>query len=287
MDLSYHLNLEESDSLTSHHKNLAEKLVAKEYLDEELGDATTVFSDDKGRVSGKRLDKDNAYIYWLLPKLLMVQGSKPEVETTLSDLYSSLGLTQDQQEAYATLRPVEFDKHFLLWLVYRDYIGKDIGKNVSLHSISEITIKGGRDFFGESAQVTESTDILRSTAFIEGLFKNKLPVHLKAIFKVGGQNLMVDISKSGRIHILSKEDINSSTKLERVMIGLHFVSEFTTLRQDWEFYDPDKKYVPPTFIEELNDVAKDQGAEITFRREIIPELLDKRGEDLEDWDLDF
>lgn len=276
----------EDSRLHQRHKDIAEELIAKEFVQEEFGQEVSIVSNET-RQTGPKVDKQNAYVYWQLPDLLMIQGAKPEAQQTLRHLFQSLGIADSRDELYTKIRPLEFDPHFLLWLIYQDHEDNSIGSGISLHNISHVKVQGEADFFGESAQVTGSTDIIRSTPFIEGLLKNKLPVQLVGTFEAGGQTLVADISEQGRIHIKADEDIDRSTKLERLLIALHFTKEITALRQDWEFMDPKRKYVPPEFAEKLDEYASEQGVNIDFRRDLVQELANERGESVSDLDLAF
>lgn len=286
LDLEHYLEAQRAEKLGLEHHELAEQLLGKEFVNETVGKEEEILSNDGERVEGEVLRRRNAYLYWLLPDLLIIQGSNPNVNSAESHLHQVFG-TNGGNTPDLKLDPLEFDSHFLLWMIYQDYQGNEVGQEINIHQINSVEIQGGKDFFGETAQVTGSTNIIRSTPFIEGLFKNKLPVEIEALYNIAGQNLVAEIRDNGRVHIKSEVDIGSASKLERVLMGLEFVRRLTRLRWDWEYFDPENKYVPPSFIVELDEIAEEQDIEIDFRREIIPELLEKRGEDPDDWELDF
>jgi hypothetical protein len=277
--------------LTPKHRELAREILDREYICEEYTDKVEVQT-DAGRVSGDRIKCHSAYLYWLLPDLLLVQGARPDRKRAMSTVNEIAGIINDKGENKQLIRiePIKFTPMFLLWLLYKEWNDDSFETGLTMLNISEVGLLGGkRDFFGKSTKVSGSTNIFQSTPFLEGLLKEKLPSQIAGKFRVSGQDLTADIEGSGRIHIKSKEDIRKSKKFERVLLGVQFVRELTELRQGWEDLPKEDKYPPPTFAVDLYERGKEQDVTINFEKRLVTRLLRERDETLEeDWpDLNF
>ncbi|QCJ47222.1 hypothetical protein [Haloprofundus sp. MHR1] len=277
-------------SLTPKHRELAEVLLDREYVREEYTGEVRVQTDD-GRVSGEEITRHSAYLYWLLPSLLLVQGARPDRKRAMSTVNEVVGIVNDEGEEKRLIRidPVKFDPMFLLWLLYKEWKGEPFESGLTMLNISEVGLLGSeRDFFGKSAKVSGSTNIFQSLPFIEGLLKEKLPNQVAGKFRVSGQDLAVDIRESGRVHIKAENDIRMSTKFERVLLGVQLVKELTELRQNWTDLPTEDQYPPPTFAVELYERGKEQEVTIDFEKRLVKRLLRERDESLEDWpELEF
>lgn len=277
--------------LTPKHRELAQELLDQEYVREEFTGEVEVQTDD-GRVSGDCVNRHSAYLYWLLPSLLLVQGARPDRRRAMATVNEVTGIVNDEGEEQRLIRiePIEFTPMFLLWLLYKEWNDDSFETGLTMLNISEVGLLGGeRDFFGKSAKVSGSTNIFQSTPFLEGLLKEKLPNQIAGKFRVSGQDLTADIQESGRVHIKAEEDIQMATKFERVLLGVQFVRELTELRQGWEDLPKEYKYPPPTFAVNLYERGKEQDVTINFEKRLVTRLLREREETLEeDWpDLRF
>lgn len=273
------------------HKNLASQLLDREYIQEELRGETRVVTNDTQRVTGQELKERSAYLYWDVSSLLMVHGSKPDRQRLMRSVYQSLGINNDGKSNIISIKPVEFDPWFLLWLIYQDSQLGDIGNEMSIMRTQDIQLQSQaekRDEFGNRAQVSGSINILQSVPVIAGLLRGMLPTNLEARFDLGGTYIDADISGSGRIHIRAEEDIRGASKLERVLIGIQFVQGLVRAQQDWESMDPDDRYVSPEFAETLYNNGKSQQVPVNFDKTLVRMQVEKRGESLSDWNhLDF
>jgi hypothetical protein len=275
--------------------DIAENIITQEYIREEYDEDEVVNSEGESEIQYTR-SRLRTRLYWDFPGLMFFQGAKQKVEKTVGDTRSALSVSADGgldsfrsdggTPTNIRLNPVDFDSHFLLWLLYKDYEGESIDDNISIYRITDAEAEGGeqQDFFGLSNQVEDSVDVVRSTAFIEAISKNKLPSMIEGQFSAHGHDLRVKVYDYGKVHLKAREDLRQEDDLIRLLISLRFLREFTDLRQTWGSQPSHEKYVPPTFIEELDNIADDQGVDISFSREdVVGELLDRRGESLSDW----
>lgn len=281
----------ENARLTPEHRELAQELLDREYVREEFTGEVEVQTDN-GRVSGDRVNRHSAYLYWLLPSLLLVQGARPDRRRAMSSVNEVAGIVNDEGEEKRLIRiePIEFTPMFLLWLLYKEWNDESFETGLTMLNISEVGLLGGeRDFFGKSAKVSGSTNIFQSTPFLEGLLKDKLPTQIAGKFRVSGQDLTADIQESGRVHIKAEEDIRMATKFERVLLGVQFVRELTELQQGWEDLPKEDKYPQPIFAVDLYERGKKQDVAINFEKRLVTRLLREREETLkDDWpDLKF
>lgn len=275
--------------------DIAENTITQEYIREEYEQDEVVNAEGKSKVQFTR-NRLKTRLYWDFPDLIFFQGAKQKVEQTVGDTRSALSVSADRGldssrsdggvSTNVRLNPIDFDSHFLLWLLYKDYEEESIDDNISIYRITDAEAEGGdqQDFFGLSNQVEDSVDVVRSTAFIEAISKNKLPTMIEGLFNVHGHDLRVKIYDYGKVHLKAQEDLSQEDYLIRLLISLRFLRELTDLKQEWANQQANNKYVPPTFIQELDNIADQQGVDISFSREdVVGELLNRRGESLSDW----
>ncbi len=275
--------------------DIAENIITQEYIREVYDEDEVVNSEGESKIQFTR-NYLRTRLYWDFPELIFFQGAKQKVEKTVGDTRSALNVSADGgldsfrsdggNSTNVTLRPIDFDSHFLLWLLYKDYADESIGDNIRIYRITDAEAEGGeqQDFFGLSNQVEDSVDVVRSTAFIEAISKNKLPSMIEGQFNMHGHDLRVKIYDYGKVHLKAREDLRQEDDLVRLLISLRFLRKLTDLREEWGNQPANEKYVPPSFIEELDGIADEQGVDISFsREEIVEELLDRRGELLSDW----
>ncbi|MFB6224904.1 MAG: hypothetical protein ABEI13_00425 [Candidatus Paceibacteria bacterium] len=292
IDLTDFITDTAKNALDGQISSLFENVVGKRFFRETKGGEEEVILDDETRDVVTSIEKNNAYLYWTgrgignTDGLLIVQGSKDNANTAESDIVGrfgkDVGPTPDLR-----LNPVKFDQHFFLWLFYKSFESSRTETNIKIKDIKKIRLSGNEDFYGEEMELTNSVNMLRSTPLIEGLLKNKLPVTIEATFDLGDDSVVANISEEGRVHVKSEQYIESLDKSGRIGVAIKFVRDFTSLYNSWKFYKQERKYVPPSFAEKLDKNASDQNVDINFRRELVTELLENRGEEIEDWDLDF
>jgi hypothetical protein len=270
-------------------KYIKEKYDTKERVDEEGNSEQTTI---RNRLT--------TYVFWDYPNHIFIKGAQQSAETTAADTRTALTpevgegeetLSSDGGAPGVRMNGMEFDQHFLLWLVYRDYTGESLANDIQIRRITDGKTEGGdeQDFFGRSNQVGESADIVRSTPFIEAVSQNKKPSMLEGIFTLHPFDLKAKVYDQGKVQLKAQEALGPTQSLRRILISLYFLRHFSELYEHWEDMDDSQRFVPPTFIQELHEIAKAEGIHIERSAEpIVTELLDRRGESLSDYsELDF
>lgn len=239
------------------------------------------------------------YLFWDFPNFTFIKGSKNSADATAADTQSALAIGGGDSSISSdggdmlgvNLDQIEFDSHFLLWIVYKDYLEDLLGNDVYILRISDAEAEGGdeQDFFGLRNQVGESVNVIRSTPFIEAISQNKKPTMIEGIFSLAPFNLKVKIHNQSKVEVKAQHALEPQDKLRRMLIALYFLRNFIELYEQWKNMDPNDRFVPPSFIEELHEIAEVEGIKIERSAEpIVSELLERRGETLDDWpNLDF
>lgn len=278
---------------------IAEDVISQKYIKEKYDTEEGVDEEGNAEVTTIR-NRLTTYVFWDYPDHIFIKGAQQSAETTAADTRTALTaeegggeetLFSDGGAPGVRLNGIEFDQHFLLWLVYMDHTDGSLANDIQIRRITDGKTEGGdeQDFFGRSNQVGESADIVRSTPFIEAVSQNKKPSMLEGIFRLSPFDLKIKVYDQGKVQLKAQEALDPTQPLRRILISLYFLRHFSELYEQWEDMDADQRFVPPTFIQELHRIAEAEGIHIERSVEpIVTELLDCRGESLDDYpDLDF
>ena len=278
---------------------IAQDAISQKYIKEKYDTEETVDEDGNAEQTTVR-NRLTTYVFWDYPDHIFIKGAQQSAETTAADTRTALTaepgggektLFSDGGAPGVRMNGVEFDQHFLLWLVYRNYTDESLANDIQIRRITDGRTEGGKeqDFFGRSNQVGESVNIVRSTPFIEAVSQNKKPSMLEGIFTLHPFDLKVKVYDQGKVQLKAQEALDPTQPLRRILISLYFLRHFSELYEQWEEMDASQRFVPPTFIQELHEIAEAEGIHIERSAEpIVTELLDRRGESLSDYpDLDF
>lgn len=278
---------------------VAEDVISQKYIKEKYDTEETVDSDGNAEERTVR-NYLTTYLFWDFPEYIFIKGAEQSAETTAGDTRSALApgsggesIFSDGGATGVRLDSIGFSSHFLLWLVYQEYSNGNLANSIQIQRITDGKTEAGdddeQDFFGRSNQVGQSVDIVRSTPFIEAISQNKKPSMLEGIFSLTPFNLKVKIYDHGKVQLKAQESLEQRQPLRRILVSLYFLRHFSQLYEDWEDMDAGDRFVPPTFIQELHNIAEAEGIHIERSAEpIVTELLDRRGESLSNWpDLNF
>lgn len=243
------------------------------------------FVDEKGdQTSAWVRSTEEAYVYWMYPDFILIQGSQGKVEPTERRINSALGGDVDVDD-------LRFDPDFFLWLLYRhSEPGEYIPGPISIEDLSSSEVYGDLEQFGHRGRIEDSSNIAESLPIIAALLQEMEFRMMEGFFGVNGSSLKVQIRTEGRIHVKVAGAIDDAeTKLKRVLLALRFVSEFVSLYQEWrEEMDPTDKYPPLTFFDDLAGTAARNNAEFSFDvDDLIQEYEDKRGEKADPTDFNY
>lgn len=277
---------------------ISKNIISQKYIKETYD--TEEIVDEEGTSEARTVRHYiTTYLLWDFPDFLFIKGSETSASTTAADTTSALAVgggngslsTDGGGMLGATLDSVDFDSHFLLWIAYKENLDNFLGNDVHILRISDAETEGGdeQDFFGRTNQVGESANVIRSTPFIEAISQNKKPTMIEGIFSLAPFNLKVKIHNDSKVELKAQHALDPQDKLRRMLIALYFLRNFIEMYQQWEDKDAADRFVPPSFIQEMHEIAEAEGIRIERSAEpIISELLELRGETLSDWpDLDF
>lgn len=243
------------------------------------------FVDEKGdRTSAWIRSTDEAYVYWMYPDFLLIQGSQGKVEPTEQRIKGALGEDIDVDD-------IRFDPDFFLWLLYRhSEPGESIPGPISVEDLSSSEVYGDLEQFGHRGRIEDSSNIAESLPIIAALLQEMKFRMMEGLFDVNGSSLKVQIGTEGRIHVKVAGAINEAeTWLKRVLLALRFVSEFVSLYQTWrDEMSPTEQYPPLTFFDDLAGTAARNNAQFTFDvDDLIKKYEDKRDEIADPTDFDY
>ena len=264
----------------------ANSVVDKQYTWESYaGTGDFEFVDEDGsRTSAWIRSTEEAYVYWMYPDVMLIQGSQGKVEPTERRINAALGEDVDVED-------LSFDPDFFLWLLYRhSEPGEDIPGPISVEDLSSSEVYGDLEQFGHRGRIEDSSNIAESLPIIAALLQEMEFRMMEGFFGVDGASLKVQIKTEGRIHVKVAGEIdNAETKLKRVLLALRFVSELVSLYREWrDEMDRKEKFPPLTFFDDLAGTAARNNAEFSFDvDDLIEEYEDKRGEKADPADFDY
>lgn len=218
---------------------------------------------------------DEAYIYWLYPDFMLIQGSQEKIEPTEHRISAALG--ED-----VSVEDLVFDPDFFLWLLYRhNESDESIPGPISIEDLSSSEVYGDLEQFGHRGRIDDSSNIAESLPIIAALLQEMKLRMMEGFFRVDRASLKVQIRTAGRIHVKVAGAINNAeTRLKRVLLALRFVAEFVSLYRNWrDEMGPTEKYPPLTFFDNLAGTAARNNTEFSFDvDDLIKEYEEKRGE---------
>ncbi|AWB28341.1 hypothetical protein HARCEL1_11800 [Halococcoides cellulosivorans] len=227
---------------------------------------------------------EEAYVYWMYPNFILIQGSQGKVDPTERRIRSAMGDHVDVDN-------LEFDPDFFLWLLYRhSKPGEYIPGPISVEDLSSSEVYGDLEQFGHRGRIEDSSNIAESLPIIAALLQEMQFRMLEGFFAVNGSSLKVQIRTEGRIHVKVAGAIkDAETKLKRVLLALRFVSEFVSLYQEWrDDMDRMDKYPPLSFFDDLAETAARNNAEFSFDvDDLINEYEEKRGVTADPTDFNY
>lgn len=264
----------------------AEAVIDRQYIWENYaGSGDYEFVDEEGdRTSAWIRSTDEAYVYWMYPNFILIQGSQDKIEPTERRINAALG----EDVAVEDLR---FDPDFFLWLLYRhSEPGESIPGPISVEDLSSSEVYGDLEQFGHRGRIEDSSNIAESLPIIAALLQEMEFRMMEGFFGVNGSSLKVQVRTEGRIHVKVAGAIDTAeTQLKRVLLALRFVSEFVSLYQEWrDEMPPTEQYPPLTFFDDLAGTAARNNAQFTFDvDDLIEEYEEKRGEKADPADFDY
>ncbi|WP_127117507.1 hypothetical protein [Halorubrum sp. PV6] len=224
----------------------------------------------------------SVFLYWDYPKTIFVQGAQTRVDDVAPTVNSSL-----KNKVSFTYH--DFDEEFLLWLVLKDKHSEDLSTGLEIVELNSTEITGGDPAdFGRDAEVDDSDDISQSLPILAGILKDMDVAMLEGDFAIGKHRVNAKIFGDGRVRLYANRDLGPSTKLERALISIKFLTEIMEEYRSWEDLPTEEKYPHPRYFEDLHNEANDMGANFDFDfTPLVHRYADLRGEDPNSYNLDF
>lgn len=209
-------------------------------------------------------------VYWHFPDFLFIKGNKTQTTKTADLIDLRLG-------DYVKTKEIQFTPDFLLWILSKYRNNQDLTDNLRANLLHDARIEGEEDRFGQSNVVDNSTDIAQAPNILMGILRGKEMTALEGIFETEGMFVNAELETDGRVHVKAEQDIHGAEPVERMSITLTFLIELLSLYEQWEGLDPDDKYPPIEFFEEIYEECRTQGAEITFPVDEVIDLYRQKG----------
>ncbi|WP_336358539.1 hypothetical protein [Haloarcula sp. CGMCC 1.6347] len=213
--------------------------------------------------------------YWVHPNFVLIRGSKSESSRAKNNF-------QEWTGKHNSFKSLDFDSDFLLWLFYNACHDGSISGNFKIDTLTDAKITGGKSTdFGEMNRASESEDITRSTQVLLSILtvQGELTM-LGGMFNYNNNYISADISENGRIHIKANSgDIKTFSDLRRVLISVDFVRELAFIYEYWEGLQPNERYPPLEFFEDLKDRISEPGTEFELSLDpVIEKYREKRNQ---------
>lgn len=197
---------------------------------------------------------DEVRIYWdYVNDVMMFKGQKQLIEQKQDDLVGAL--SGDIQ-----MDTVTFDFDFFLWVLYKEYQGEQLTDDLRVRNITRgSTLTETKDNMG-AGQVQDSNNILRSILLIAPVLSGKKIKQIQGNFILGNHQVKAAIKHGGKVHVkVSDSPLSMLSDLRRMGVSLRFLSKMVNLFQNWERLDPEERYPPPAFFDNMAENAEEEG----------------------------
>ncbi|WP_152423085.1 hypothetical protein [Natrinema versiforme] len=179
------------------------------------------------------------------------------------------------------LDPVNFNFDFFLWVLYKKYNKEDLSSDLRVRKLTRgKTIGEHEDNLGKRVRVEGSENILRSLMLIAPVLAGKKIQAIQGSFLMGKHKVNAEIEHGGKVHIkVSDSPLSGLSHLRRMGIALQFLTELIRLYNVWEGLPSNDRYPPPSFFDDLSNVAEEEGWDHQYDPENIKEEYRGKRED--------
>lgn len=248
------------DDLSLELQKFADRLRAFRYIDETWVEQWG-YNEEAEEELYYHPNHDQVGVFWDIEnQTMMMRGDAQLLEQKRGDIRGALSgdLKMDS---------IEFEYDFFLWLLYKEYTGNTLDPGFDLH-IRKLT-RGqtveGRENGKERVRVEGKDDLLKSVVMIAPLLDGDKIEELQGKFILGTKQVEAKMKYGGRVHVLVSNNPMSKWEDARKMgLSVMFLSELISLFRKWEDLDPDQKYPPPSFFDDLRDSADKEGWKLRF-----------------------
>ncbi|SFB72083.1 hypothetical protein SAMN05444422_101464 [Halobiforma haloterrestris] len=251
MDLSE--KLQQMGELTQATEDFAQGLHSLRYVDEDWMEQWGY--DEHGKEEMYFLpNHDEVRVYWdYVNDVMAFKGRKQLLQRKQDDLIAAL--SGDMK-----MEPVNFDFDFFLWILYKQYEQERLSDDLRVRNITRgSTSAETKDNMG-AGDVKDSNNILRSVLMIAPILSGKKIDKIQGNFIMGNHQVKAQIEFGGKVHVkVSDSPLSTLSDLRRMGVSLRLLSELVTLFDDWEHLEPEDRYPPPSFFDDMADNAEEEG----------------------------
>ena len=216
-------------------------------------------------------EHDEVRIYWdVVNDSLAFKGQKQLLQRKQDDLIAALS-------GDVKLEPVTFDFDFFLWILYKQYKSEALSADLRVRQITRSsTAAESKDNMG-TGHVEESNNVLKSVLLIASVLSGKKIDEIQGQFILGNHKIKALIEFGGKVHVkVSDSPLSTLSDLRRMGVSLRFLSEIVNLFDSWEQLDPDERYPPPSFFDNMAENAEEEGWEPRFDPEEVKDRYERK-----------
>lgn len=214
---------------------------------------------------------DDVRIYWdYVNDVMMFKGSKQLLEQKHSDLMAAFAGVVDTEQ-------IEFDFDFLLWLLYKQFQDEPLSSDFRIRNATRgSTVAETKDHMGV-APVRDSINVLRSVLLIAPVLSGKKIDSIRGNFLMENYQVVAEIEFGGKVHVhVTDTPLSSLSHLRRMGISLRFLSQLVNLFTGWKRLDPEERYPPPSFFDDMAENAEEEGWGPRFDPEDVKQQYERK-----------
>ncbi|WP_435362769.1 hypothetical protein [Haloarchaeobius sp. DYHT-AS-18] len=266
-------HLSKLPDLTRALEEYSEDLLALRYVDEDWVEEFGFDEQGNEELYYKDYHQDVDIFWDSEGGVMMFKGDKQLLKSKKEHLQADLsGLMK--------LKPVTFDFDFFLWVLYKEYKGEQLSSDLRVKELNRSeTIGEVEDNLGKEVSVKDSDDIIRSLMLIAPVLAGKRIDSIQGYFLLNQNIVQAEIQHGGKVHVkVSDSPLSKMSDLRRMGVTLRFVSELINLFDYWNKLDSDDRYPPPSFFDELGDIAGEEGWTMRFDPQDIKDEYKRKRE---------
>lgn len=261
--------LQDMAELTEATDEFAQGLYSFHYIDEDW--VEQLGYDENGNEKIFFLpNNDEVRVYWdYVNDVIIFKGGKRLLERKQDDLMAALSNDVEMDS-------IEFDFDFFLWILYKQHQTERLSSDMRVRKITRSsTTAETKGNMGVGRM--DSNNVLRSVLLIAPLLSGKKINEIEGDFILGDYQVKAKIEFGGKVHIkVTDSPLSTLSDLRRMGITLRFLSKIVNLFDDWEHLDPEERYPPPSFFEEIAENAEEEGWKPRFDPEEVKARYERK-----------
>lgn len=214
---------------------------------------------------------DEVRIYWdYVNDVMIFKGRKQLLERKQDDLMAAMS-------GDVKMDSISFDFDFFLWILYKQYQEEPLSADLRVRRITRSsTAAETKDNMG-AGHVKDSNNVLKSVLLIASVLSGKKIDEIQGDFIMGNHQVKALIEFGGKVHVkVTDSPLSTLSDLRRMGISLRFLSEMVNLFDDWERLDPEERYPPPSFFDDMAQNAEEEGWEPRFDPEEVKARYERK-----------